>query len=99
MAARFPRRNIVAKAFHCTLVTPEQAMLESEVTYADIPAHDGQMGFMAHHAPALVQLGNGTLKLTFPDHSTRAFRVEGGFAQMNANRLTLVSEKATQLTA
>lgn len=86
----------MAKAFHCSLVTPEQLLLETEVTYADVPAHDGQMGFMANHAPALVQLGKGPLRLTLPDHSHRTYQLQGGFAQMNANRLTLLSEKATE---
>lgn len=86
----------MAKPFHCSLVTPEQAVLETEVTYADLPAHDGQLGIMANHAPLLAQLGKGTLTLTLPDHSKRAYHLEGGFAQMNANRLTLLSEKASE---
>jgi F-type H+-transporting ATPase subunit epsilon len=86
----------MAKSFHLSLVTPEQSMLETEATYADVPAHDGQMGFMAHHAPALVQLGKGRLTLTLADQSRRSYHLEGGFAQMNANRLTLLSEKATE---
>lgn len=86
----------MAKPFHCSLVTPEQAVLEADVTYADVPAHDGQMGFMANHSPSLVELGKGRLTLTLPDHSKKSYRIEGGFAQMNANRLTLLSEKASE---
>ena len=89
----------MAKAFHCSLVTPEHAVLDADVTYADVPAHDGQMGFMANHSPTLVQLGKGRLTLTLADHSRRSYQLEGGFAQMNANRLTLLSEKATEATA
>jgi len=87
----------MAKPFHCSLVTPEESVLEVDVTYADVPVHDGQMGFMANHAPLLAEIGRGTLTLTLADHTKRAFRLEGGFAQMNANRLTLLSEKATQV--
>ena len=89
----------MAKAFHCSLVTPEQSMLEAEATYADVPAHDGQVGFMANHAPALIQLGKGRLTLTLADQSKRVYQLAGGFAQMNANRLTLLSEKAAEADA
>ena len=86
----------MSKPFHCSLVTPERAVFDGEVSYADVPAHDGQFGVMANHAPLLAQLGTGNLKLTLPDDSHRSFRVEGGFAQVNANRLTIVSEKTSE---
>ena len=86
----------MSKPFRCDLVTPERAVFEGEVSYADVPAHDGQFGVMANHAPLLAQLGTGNLKLTLPDNSQKSFRLEGGFAQVNANRLTLLSEKATE---
>lgn len=86
----------MSKPFHCSLVTPERSMLDAEATYADVPTHDGQMGFMADHAPALVQLGKGRLTLTLTDRTQKSYHLEGGFAQMNGNRLTLLSEKASE---
>ncbi len=89
----------MAKTFHCSLVTPERSVLEADVIYADIPAPDGQRGFLAEHCPYLTMLGKGRLTLTLPNDSTVAYDLEGGFAQMNANRLTLLSEKAGEVKA
>ena len=86
----------MSKPFPCILVTPEKAVFEGEVSYANVPAHDGQEGILTHHAPLLAQLGTGTLTLTLPDNSKKAWQLEGGFAQMNENRLTLLSENATE---
>jgi len=85
----------MAKSFRCSLVTPEALMFEEDVTYANLPAHDGQLGIMANHAPLVVQLGEGTLELTTLKGGQQRYHLAGGFAQMNANRLTLVSEKAS----
>ena len=84
----------MAKTFQCSLVTPERLVIDTQVTYADVPAHDGQMGFLADHAPILFELGKGKLSLRLADNSVQDFNLDGGFAQMNANRLTLLSEKA-----
>ena len=46
-------------SFQCTVVTPEQQVLDETVTQAILPAHDGQMGILTGRAPLLVKLGVG----------------------------------------
>lgn len=87
----------MAQTFQCTLVTPESSVFDEPVVYANLPAHDGQMGVLANRAPLVVQLGKGRLEVQLPSGSLRRFQIEGGFAQMNHNRLTLLSEKAADL--
>lgn len=89
----------MADGFQCSLVTPEKSVFDAAVTYANLPAHDGQMGIQTGHAPLLVQLGEGRLDLTLPGGSHKRFDLSGGFAQMNANKLVLLSEKAVDLDA
>ncbi len=84
----------MADEFHCSLVTPESSLLETEIIYANLPAHDGQIGIMHNRAPLLTKLGKGKLHLELPDGTKRHFHLEGGFAQMCDNQLTLLSEKA-----
>jgi F-type H+-transporting ATPase subunit epsilon len=84
----------VAGKFRCTLVTPEQQLLDADVTYASIPAHDGQIGLMPGRAPLLAKLGDGALRLDFTDGGSRWFFVGGGFAQMKDNKLSLVADEA-----
>lgn len=87
----------MARTFHCSLVTPEKSVFEGEVSYANVPAHDGQLGVMPHRAPMLMQMGSGTLRLQLGDGHTVRYELDGGFIQMDENRLTLLSERATEL--
>ncbi len=84
----------MAKAFHCSLVTPERSVLEAEATYADLPAHDGQLGVAPGRAAMLVQLGIGKLRLDLAGGGRKVFVLDGGYAQMHGERLTLLCEKA-----
>ncbi len=83
----------MAGTFRCTIVTPEAQILDEQVTYASIPAHDGQIGLAPKRAPMLVKLGDGPLRLDVAGQE-RWFFVTGGFAQMKNDRLTLLTSKA-----
>lgn len=92
----------MAATFQCTLVTPERAVLDTEATYADLPAHDGQLGVMGNRAAMLVKLGIGPLRLDLAQDTQQRYALDGGFAQMRDNHLTLLCEKAVpaeELTA
>jgi hypothetical protein len=41
-------------SFQCTVVTPEQQVMDETVTQAILPAHDGQLGVLTNRAPILV---------------------------------------------
>ena len=77
----------------CSLITPEQEVFEKEATYINLPAHDGQMGFMANRAPLLVKLGEGVLTVQGSAGQTK-MRISGGFAQMKGNTLAVLTDKA-----
>ncbi len=86
-------------AFDCTVVTPTASLVSGKVVYANVPAWDGQMGFMPGRAPILTRLGKGDLRLDFADTSkgqggTSSYRVEGGFVKMADDRLVILAEKA-----
>jgi len=84
----------LAKTFRCSLVTPQKLVLEEEVSYASLPAHDGQVGVMHQRAPLLVKLGDGALRLDDAQGKSKWFFVGGGFAQMKGNKLSLVAGEA-----
>lgn len=79
--------------FHCSVITPERAVLEADATFVAFPAHDGEVGILRNHAPLLYKLGVGLLRVETPEEK-HAFFVDGGFAQMVENRLTLLTEQA-----
>ena len=80
----------------CSLITPEQEVFEKEATYIDLPAHDGQMGFMANRAPILVKLGTGILTVKGDTGQTK-MQISGGFAQMKGNTLAILTDKAEEV--
>lgn len=82
-------------SFQITVVTPEQQILDETVTAAVIPAHDGKMGILTDRAPLLVKLGKGELSIDLAGGRKRTIQIEGGVAQMRANKLTVLTEKAS----
>ena len=82
-------------SFQCTVVTPEQQVMDETVTQAILPAHDGQLGILTGRAPILVKLGMGPLRLDVAGGQRRVFFIEGGIAQMKSNRLTILTDDAT----
>jgi F-type H+-transporting ATPase subunit epsilon len=79
--------------FHVSVITPERAVLETDATYASLPAHDGELGIQRNRAPMLYRLGAGLLRIDAAEGKRQLF-VAGGFAQMVDNRLTILTEGA-----
>jgi F-type H+-transporting ATPase subunit epsilon len=79
--------------FHCSVITPERAVLEADATFVAFPAHDGEVGILPGRAPLLFKMGIGELRVESPEGNHNFF-VDGGFAQMVENRLTLLTEQA-----
>lgn len=81
-------------AFNCVIVTPEQQVVDQQVSQVIFPAYDGQVGILTDRAPLLAKLGIGALRLTSTNNQTRVFFVEGGIAQMKDNKLTILTNEA-----
>ena len=82
--------------FQCSVITPERAVLETQATFVAFPAHDGEVGILPNRAPLLYKLGIGELRVESPEGNHRLF-VDGGFAQMVENRLTILTEQAKRI--
>jgi F-type H+-transporting ATPase subunit epsilon len=89
----------VGNTFRCTVVTPAEATFEGDVVYASFPGWDGQQGVMPRRSPMLTRLGIGSLRLDFPDGSKQHYFVDGGFAQMQDDVLTILTERAAPADA
>lgn len=82
------------KSFRCRLITPEARVLDEQVSYVQLPLHDGQAGILPMRAALMAKLGLGELRIDFAKGGARSFLVEDGFAQMAGDTLTLLAEKA-----
>ena len=87
----------MATTFQCTLTTPETEMFSREVSYVDLPAHDGQVGILANRAPLLVKLGYGALRLRDSGGQETAMFVGGGFAQVKGGGVEILTDEARGL--
>lgn len=83
-------------AFQCDIVTPDREVFAQSVTGVVLPAHDGQLGILTSRAPILVRLGDGTLTAHLATGPDRTYHVRGGVAQMKDNRLTVLTEYASE---
>ena len=79
--------------FQCSIVTPEGAVLECEANFVALPAWDGEVGILRNRAPLLCRLGIGSLRIETPGDNHILF-VDGGFAEMAANKLTVLTSAA-----
>ena len=82
-----------ADSFRCRVITPERMVLDCAATFAAFPAHDGEMGVLLNRAPMVCKLGTGPLRVQSPDQTHTLF-VDGGFAQVVGNKLTILTEQA-----
>ncbi len=82
--------------FHCSVITPERAVLEADATFVAFPAHDGEVGILPGRAPLLFKLGIGVLRVESPtvEGGEESLFIDGGFAQMVEDRLTILTEQA-----
>ena len=79
--------------FQLAVVTPEAAVLDTEARFVALPAHDGEIGVLRDRAPLLIKLDVGLLRAETADGTIRLY-VDGGFAEMIDNRLTVLTEEA-----
>ena len=81
------------------LVSPEQLLLSQQAEMITIPGREGDMGVMAGHMPLISTLRPGTITVSGGPHGgEQKFFVSGGFAEITANKLTVLAEEAVALS-
>jgi F-type H+-transporting ATPase subunit epsilon len=81
------------KSVQCVIVTPERAVLDEAVDFVALPMYDGELGVLPGRAPLIGRLGFGELR-TRRATDTRRFYIDGGFAQVRANVVTVLTQRA-----
>ena len=90
-----------SKSLRCVVVTPEKTVLDCRAAFVAFPAIDGELGVAPSRAPLVARLGSGKLKITPVDKEAAPadLFLDGGFAQVSHNVVTLLTERAFALTA
>jgi F-type H+-transporting ATPase subunit epsilon len=77
------------------IVTPERLLMSRPVDMVVIPASEGEMGVLVNHAPMIVLLRGGTIRLYEGNQVTETLFVSGGFAEVTPERVTVLANDAT----
>lgn len=84
----------MAKEFRLQVFTQERKVLDEQVTSIQVPALDGYLGVLAHHAPMIAALGEG--RLTVKNNSgARVMAIDGGFLEVIDNTATILADSLT----
>ena len=78
-----------------SVISPERVVYEGPADMVVAPAWDGELGILRGHAPTLVLLGRGKLRVT-DDGAEKKFAVEGGFLQVENDTITILSERTAE---
>jgi F-type H+-transporting ATPase subunit epsilon len=85
----------MAETFLFEIVTPAQPMLSQQAQLVVIPGGGGNFGVLPGHSPMLSTLRPGTIEIRDKDlRITEQIFVEGGFAEVTAERCTILAEEA-----
>ena len=80
-------------SIQCVVVTPERALLDETVDFVALPMYDGELGVLPGRAALIGRLGYGELRIR-RGNDTRRFFVDGGFAQVRSNVVTVLTPRA-----
>ena len=81
------------KKLQCVVVTPEKTLFDEWVDFVALPLFDGELGVMPGRAPLIGRLGFGELRTKVASETHRYF-VDGGFAQVRNNVVTVLTQRA-----
>ena len=79
-------------------VSPEESIVSSEVEMVLIPAKEGDAGILPNHAPFMSILRQGIVEVTFEKDNIKKYLVEGGFADVTPEKITILAESSLNLT-
>jgi F-type H+-transporting ATPase subunit epsilon len=79
------------------LVSPERLLLSKSVDMVTVPGSEGYMGVMAGHAALVSTLRAGMIDMLDDGQDTRFF-IRGGFAEINAEKITVLAEEAVPIS-
>ena len=81
----------MAAPFHVTIVLPSKVAYEAEASSLIVPAYDGYLGVLAHHAPIVAQLKPGLVTLHDSLGKTINFSSKSnGFLEFSENKATIL---------
>jgi F-type H+-transporting ATPase subunit epsilon len=86
------------KKLQIVVVTQEKTLLDQQVDFVSLPLYDGELGVLPGRTPLIARLGYGELRTRLGE-TTNRYYVDGGFAQIRDDVVTLLTSRALTLEA
>jgi F-type H+-transporting ATPase subunit epsilon len=83
----------MAATFDLEIATPERLMIHEQVSEAQIPAANGEIGVLPDHAPLISELGVGELSYTGPN-GKHSLVVSDGWVEIRDNHVRVLADHA-----
>jgi len=83
--------------FHFDLVSPEKLIYSGEVEAVVVPGSEGEFTVLKDHAPLMSTLRRGLLEIISQTNSTAKYYIQGGFADVSTDGLTILADYADRL--
>ena len=87
----------MADKINFELVSPQRLLLSEAVDMVVVPGTEGDFGVMAEHAPLISTVRPGTITVYQGNEVSERIFVAGGFAEVTAERCTVLAEEAEPL--
>ena len=86
----------MADKLNFALVSPERELFNGDVDHVVVPGAEGDFGVLPNHAPVMAVIKPGALRV-INDGAERRIFVNGGFADVTPEGLTVLAEEAVDL--
>ncbi|RKQ71013.1 ATP synthase F1 subcomplex epsilon subunit [Litorimonas taeanensis] len=80
-----------------SLVSPERELFSGDVDQVNLPGSEGDLGILPNHSPLMAAIRTGAITVIADGKETQFF-VQGGFADVTPEGLTVLAERAAPLS-
>lgn len=88
----------MADKLNFSLVSPERELFSGSVDQVDVPGTEGDLGIFPDHSPLMAAIRTGAITVYNEGEQTQFF-VQGGFADVTPDGLTVLAERAQTMEA
>jgi ATP synthase, F1 epsilon subunit (delta in mitochondria) len=90
-------RIIMSSKLNFDFVSPMSSIFSGEVDGILIPAKEGDAEILPQHAPFMTALRVGVVEIKLTDSENLKFLIDGGFADIALDQVTLLAERSFDL--
>ena len=81
----------------CIVVSQEKLLYTGEIDSIVIPGGAGDLGVLPDHSASITTISKGNLQIDTTQDGYKEYEIEGGFAEVRGNMVTVLTETATEI--